>query len=175
MTDTEELTRERVLSMLDYDPISGRFTWKWRDGLRRAVNVRDAGTEAGTLKDGYVVIMIDGRQYRAHRLAYLIVTGEWPAADVDHRDRKRSNNSWGNIRPATRGQNHANKAKRVDNTSGYKGVHWNAATKSWRAKIQVDGKSIHLGLFELVTEAAAAYEKAATAYYGEFANLRPTS
>lgn len=171
MTGTPELTRERVISLLDYDPLSGLFLWKWREDAGRGVNERDAGQVAGTSKDGYVVVMIDGKQYRAHRLAHLIVTGNWPERDVDHWDLDRANNAWGNIRPATRSQNHGNKRKRVDNTSGYKGVIWSKAHRKWRAKIQVEGRYIHLGMFDLILDAAAAYNAAAIQYFGAFARF----
>ena len=41
------------------------------------------------------------------------------------------------------------------------------------ARIKVDGKSLYLGSFETVEEAAAAYDAAATNLFGEFA--RPNS
>jgi hypothetical protein len=163
------LTRDFLKSILDYDPKTGAFTWKWRDGIDISVNTRDAGKPAGTTKDGYLVIMIDGRQYRAHRLAYFMMIGRWPKHDIDHHDLDRMNNAWDNIRPATRSQNHGNKGTRVDNTSGYKGVDWHSQNKCWRARIGFRGKVIHLGTFASKEAAAEAYRAAALKYFGRFA------
>lgn len=45
------------------------------------------------------------------------------------------------------------------NTSGYRGVSWHKSTKMYRARICVDKKDIHIGLFESKDRAAEAYDK----------------
>jgi hypothetical protein len=77
------------------------------------------------------------------------------------------------LREATYTQNFANTYSRSTNTSGIKGVNWNKATSSWRAKIQVDKRRIHLGLFPTKELAAAAYAAEAVTYFGEFARSTP--
>lgn len=69
------LTAEFVRNILDYDPETGIFTWK----RKRSYNT-DIGMEAGVCKigSGYRVIKINGKQYVAHRLAWLYVYGKWP-------------------------------------------------------------------------------------------------
>ncbi len=90
-------------------------------------------------------------------------------ADSDHINRNGLDNRRCNLRPATGSQNGWNTGKRKDNTSGYKGVYWDR--KKWRARIKVNGKPIHLGLFDDIKDAARAYNEAALKYHKEFAVL----
>ena len=62
-----------------------------------------------------------------------------------------------NCRWATRTVQARNtKVLSVNNTSGYKGV--NLHKETWRARITVDYKEIHLGTFSTPEEAAEAYD-----------------
>jgi hypothetical protein len=136
------------------------------------------GQAAGTkTKKGYWRIGIRTKtykQYMAHRIVYFLQTGKNPgAAQVDH--------IFGvhaplNLRLATGSENQANSKKRnnIVNkqcSSKFKGVHWHKKTQKWRAQIQNQHKKMHLGVFANETEAAVAYNKAATEYFGEFAKL----
>jgi hypothetical protein len=93
-----ELTVERLRELLDYYPQIGIFVW--RVG-RRARKV--AGCKTGGTGRRYVLIRVDRRLYPAGRLAWFYMTGVWPPADTDHKDRNPANNSIFNLRPATRG------------------------------------------------------------------------
>jgi hypothetical protein len=114
-------------------------------------------------------LSIDGRQYAAHRLAWLHMTGEWPPADIDHANGDPGDNRWNNLRAATRAQNISNGRKRSTNTSGFKGVSWRSAKEKWQAAITVNGLKRFLGYFDDPAEAHAAYVRAAEKYHGEFA------
>ena len=61
-----------------------------------------------------------------------------------------------------------NQGKRIDNTSGFKGVSFNNKTKKYRARININGKLKHLGLFESAEEASKAYEAKAKELHKEF-------
>jgi len=99
------------------------------------------------------------------------MTGEWPAKDIDHRDGNASNNKWYNLRETTMSQNIANAKVFATNTSGRKGVYWHNRAKKWMAAISFQRKQIYLGLYSEKEDAAAAYERAAIEYFGEFARL----
>lgn len=160
-----QLTQERLRALLHYDPETGVFV--------RIKGVRGfaRGSNAGTfhVSSGYVYIGVDRRSYRAHRLAYLYMTGEWPADVIDHVNGRRDDNRWDNIRDATRSQNNANAARRANNSSGAKGVSWDGPNKRWRAYIVEGGKQKHLGRFEDFEAARQAYADAARETFGEFA------
>ena len=90
---------------------------------------------------------------------------------IDHKDRNRLNNQASNLRPATKSQNCANRSKRSDCSSDYKGVSYNRTTSKWVAQLSVNKKSVLCKRFADEIEAAKAYDKAAFEHYGEFATL----
>lgn len=160
------LTAAQLRELLHYDPSTGIFTWRVAPA-----NNTPAGSVAGADCDGYRLIRVAGGRYRAHRLAWLYMTGEWPSCQVDHRDTDRSNNRWGNLRLATTSQNKANMGKRADNTSGFKGVRWYPPTKRWVAAIGFQGTRKTIGYFATPEAAHAAYCAEASRLFGEFARF----
>ena len=85
---------------------------------------------------------------------------------VDHINHNGLDNRKENLRLATNTENARNKK-----STGHKGVCWNKSAKMYQAKITINYKSIHLGCFESVSDAAKAYDKAAKNYFGDFAQL----
>jgi hypothetical protein len=104
-------------------------------------------------------------------LMHRVITNAPDGMEVDHWDHDGLNNQRYNLRVCTSSQNKANKPKRIDNTSGYKGVTWDRFRGKYVAQIHVNGKHIFLGRFSDVEEAARAYDKAAIKIFGEFAYL----
>ena len=155
------LSQSELKAELSYDPKSGVFT------RNKAGGGRKAGARAGGLgTDGYTTISVLGRRYRAARLAWLYMTGEHPSGDVDHINRKPTDDRWANLRLATRSQNCAN----TKSHSGLKGVSWVTAKQRWKAQIKVSGKNKHIGYFDCPIEANEAYKDAAIAAFGEYAH-----
>lgn len=99
---------------------------------------------------------------------HTFITG-WPR--VDHINGNGLDNRRANLRPATHAQNQRNKGLQSNNTSGFKGVCWDAPRGRWHAKICLNGRTIFLGRFDEAEEAARAYDAAAVRYFGEFARL----
>ena len=162
--------REKAMSLLEYEPETGLFRWKVK---RNSYGGKIApGVVAGTVnKDGYVCIKVDGRLWRAHRLAWLFVTGEVPAKgmEIDHVNGSRSDNRWVNLRLASKAQNMWNAKRPAANVSGTKGVSWVADRKQWLARIKAHGRVIHLGQFSSKDEAIAARKAGEAKYHGQFA------
>jgi hypothetical protein len=76
-----------------------------------------------------------------------------------------------NLRFATRSQNGRSSKRRTDNTSGFKGASWDKINRNWRANIWLNGRGRFLGCFHSKEEAAAAYDRAAIQFFGEFARV----
>ncbi len=145
MDTTKELTAEKLRSLLDYSPETGIFTWRVR---RRGT--RGIGCSAGRVDDeGYNIICINYVNYRAHRLAWLYVYGTWPVAQIDHRNRIRSDNRIDNIRDTTPTGNAYNRGPARKSQTGRVGVGFHKG----RIRAYVGPK--HLGYFETVAEASA--------------------
>jgi len=167
------LTQERLKLLLDYDPQTGHFMWKRREGLQGKLttwNKRFAGKRAGNVNKvlGYVLISVDGPPYLAHRLAFLFMTGSMPDM-VDHANGNRSDNSWSNLRSCTQTQNMFNTALRKNNTLGVKGVVLHKKRLHQKRPYQAKLQRKSLGYFASAEEAHAEYIKQARATAGEFA------
>lgn len=158
------LTAERLREVLHYNPLTGVFTWLVQ--RKRARRGAVAGTPNG---QGYRKIRIDGRPYRAARLAWFYVHGRWPVNKIDHINTIRDDDRLCNLREATDNQSAQNQKRHRDSTHDLKGVYWSSRELKWWAKISVDGRCIRLGRFATAEEAHAAYCAAARQYHGEFA------
>lgn len=149
-------------SGLTYDPTTGIF--KWLTPPRKARRVKP-GDLAGTVnRYGYVVITVGGVKHRAHRLAWLFVTGSWPTEQIDHINGVRADNRFVNLRDVGHEINVHNRrrANRNSNTgvlgvTPYKG--------KFAANIYVAGRHKRLGRFATVDAAYAAYRTAKAALH----------
>lgn len=118
---------------------------------------------------GYIIRYVGRTTVWMHREVMGVQKGD--KRDVDHINRDRTDNRQSNLRICTRSENCRNTGKKPSNTSGYKGVSWHKKYKCWQVKIKVSYKTIWIGRFHDVLEAATAYEEAAKKYHGEFACL----
>jgi hypothetical protein len=144
-------TQAQVKELFHYDPETGIFRWRSEKCNGQVKAWSCAGYKRVC---GYVVINVFGSIFRAHRLAWIYMTGEQPKNDIDHIDGVRSNNTWGNLREATNKQNMENKVAYKNNTSGFRGVFWSNFHKKWMAQVRHNKKLFHLGYFDAIEDAA---------------------
>lgn len=158
------ITQEELQSKFNYDVNTGIFTRKYT--YKKLL----AGTEAGCKdSDGYIIISFTNKQYKAHRLAWLYVYGEFPKYNLDHINGNPADNRICNLREANESQNGFNRKLGCNNTSGYKGVTFDKNSKKWQATVTIDKKLKYLGQFESLELAALVAKEARIKYHGEFA------
>ncbi len=104
-------------------------------------------------------------------LMHRVIMGARPGEQVDHINGNRMDNRRSNLRICTAAQNKWNGSRHRDNVSGYKGVWFDRWARRWRAKICCHGKQFALGNYRTPQEAALAYNRAASRYFGAFARL----
>jgi len=164
MSAKPKLTYERAAELLEYNPDTGALIWKKaRPGCVRGALV---GTRSS---HGYTQIEVDYRLYKAHRVAWLLMTGGWPHFQIDHINGVRADNRWKNLRHATPLQNSRNRRPNANSKSGVTGVSWSEKTKRWHACLGLNNRTLHLGHHEKLEDAVAAREAAEREHYGEFA------
>jgi hypothetical protein len=153
------LTQKRLKELFDYNLETGIFTRL----IYKHYNAK-AGDIAGSLDSrGYLCINVDGFQYKAHNLAWLYVTNEWPEY-IDHENHLKHDNRFYNLKSVTMQENQRNQLRNKDNTSGVNGVYWAKDINRWRARITVNQKTINLGCFTDIKEAAKARKEAEIKY-----------
>lgn len=135
-----------IRSHWGYNPDTGVVTG--RGGKPIGTRRRDGALQAlAYLPSGTTAVLL-------HRAAWLLATGRWPTAEVDHRDGNRRNNRWRNLREATRAENQQNRRQRgaAGNLIGCSRYY-----RKWKAQIRHEGRVHYLGLFDTEQEAHAAY------------------
>ena len=188
MKDNEEVI-DAVLAatLLTYDPVTGDLRWLHRtpemfaagsskspEHLANQWNATQAGKLAGykTKASPYRKVRILRKNFSAHRLIWLLMTGVWPSREIDHINGVPGDDRWLNLREATHTQNMRNSKGRRHNQSGLKGAHFHKQAGKWRGRIVVNKAEINLGLFATPEEAHQAYCEAAEKYFGEFARTK---
>jgi len=154
------ITQAELKQILHYEPITGKFTW-----LARVANCIHIGDEAGSVFKksttlSYLHIQIDKKVCKAHRLAWLYMTGNYPQHGVLHDDGDGLNNRWTNLSDNTQAENALNRKLNSNNESGQSGVMWRERDQRWIAQINIDGKQTHLGQFKEKVDAITARKQA---------------
>jgi len=154
----EMITQKELRELFQYDPETGVF----KRLVGRSHNAPKGAIAGSQARDSrkpdsfYLRIKINRRLYKAHRLAWLYMTGEFPKDEIDHIDGNSLNNSFANLREATRTQNMQN--CRRTNKYGFQGV--SPRNSKWVAVLSVNKKPFYLGVYSTPQAAHAAYIKA---------------
>ena len=178
MTKTDLPTPETLRKLLSYDPDTGLLTWKRKpiemcasEQSCKSWNTQFCGKPAFKTEHnaGYRLGRISEKAYLAHRVAYAIHHGAWPANQIDHINGDRLDNRIANLRDVTNAENTRNRVLPTDNTSGHIGVSWCGLNCKWHSRINAHGKRHHIGYFTDIEDAIAA-RAAAEVKYGYHPN-----
>ena len=145
------ISQSELKQMLHYCPETGVFT--------RLLRKQGAaqGSVAGCITvDGYIHIRINEKNYKAHRLAFLYMTGSWPDDQIDHINGRKDDNRFINLRSVSGSINSKNQKKPKNNSSGSVGVYWMKKTSNWMARICINNKLLFLGNFDNFFDAVCA-------------------
>jgi hypothetical protein len=152
------------MSQFDFQHLRDSFTYYPETGTL----IRNSNGKPMTGLDayGYVQLGYRKKMYKAHRLIWAIVHGEFPCGHIDHINGNRSDNRISNLRVVTHQENGHNQQKmNKRNTSGYAGVCWHKRLSKWQAGICVDNSYLYLGVFPSAEEAHASYLAAKRIYH----------
>ena len=147
------------MSDIDFNNLRKSFIYDSESGIL----IRTRTNKPANSMDvhGYIVVFFNGKTYKAHRLIWAILHGEFPSGQIDHINGVRHDNRAKNLRVVTQLQNAQNKQKQhKTNKSGYRGVFWNKQKKKWQAGIHANRKYIYLGMFNAPEIAYQSYLEA---------------
>lgn len=149
--NAHQLTADEARKLLDYNPSTGEFF------NRVARGNMPAGARAdGPASRGYRQIAIDGRTYKAHRVAWLMMKGQWPSQTIDHRNGSRGDNRFTNLRDISESGNQENRRQaNKQNRTGLLGV--TPHKRGFQARIRVKGRLQVIGTFTNAEDAHQAY------------------
>jgi len=152
------ITQTRLKELLYYNKQFGIFVWKKRNN--NAWNARHEGKIAGSINsNGYAHLRINRVAYYNHRLALLYVDGVMPPQDVDHINGDKTDNSYKNLRYATRAINAKNTKLRTKSKTGISGVSETLSGK-WIVYVWENYKKIFLGTHDCFFDACCSRKSA---------------
>lgn len=136
-------------AIVDYKNYKWLNQWKWFAHWDK------------TAKSFYAVRQdkrINGRQHPISMSREILGLKRGDKRQSDHINHKTLDNREANLRIVTNQQNHFNR-------KNPKGYCWHRRDKKYQASIGVNGKKIHLGLFDTTREARNSYLKAKEKYH----------
>lgn len=153
VADGTAISLVRMREFLSYSPDTGDLVWLRKRTHNRKANVGDVA--GGVDEHGYIRIMFDGKKYRAHRVAFVLMGLPMPE-QVDHINGNRRDNRWVNLRPSNAQANARNACRRQDSRTALTGVTFSVQHGKWKVRINRSGVTQYLGLFPNLLDAAAA-------------------
>lgn len=153
-----EITKEYLHEIFDYK--DGNLIWKCNRGSNKT-----KGKVAGYIKgkndlrnDGYVVISLKSKNYKAHRLIWHYFNDDIPSGlQIDHINGIRHDNRIENLRLVTNQENQFNRKN--------KGYSYSKKEKKYIATITINRNKIRLGAFNTPEEAQEKYLRAKDEYH----------
>lgn len=172
-TDTNKhiLSHCELIEALTYDPNTGIFTWVRPSKYHSDLVGEKAGHPymCGKNKE-YTAIQINGRKYKASRLAYLYMTGKHPKHLIDHINGNSLDDRWENLREVTHTQNMWNLSLRSKSSGLPMGVRKTRCGK-YEARIRKNGELETIGVFDSPDNAHNSYIAKRREYFGKYNRL----
>ena len=155
---TQHMTADIAHQVWNYCPVSGHLSWKIQSNVRIAV-----GQEAGKVNNrGYRQVKFKGKEYRVHRIAWLMVYGEWPIMTIDHINGEKTDNRISNLRDVSQRKNMCN--LEIHRNGKLPGTTFLKRLNKWQSSITTSTrgkkKFTYLGLHETELDAHKAYLEA---------------
>jgi hypothetical protein len=101
--------------------ILDNFTYNPKTGI---ILRNDRKNSTGSLdKNGYLILKIKTKQFKAHRVAWFLYHKEWPKNVIDHINGSKLDNRIENLRDASHYQNVMNKPFMPNKNTGAVGIY----------------------------------------------------
>ena len=155
------LTYERVRYLFKYNPGTGNLIRR----VSRNTNSMKGQVIKRQPSRRYTVVTVDMRDYLAHRIIWLYMTGKWPKEQIDHINRIKHDNRWINLREATGNQQQVNRNIQRNNKLGIRGI--TVVRNRFCVQIGTGGQHFYLGHFKDLDEAVEVRKAAEIRYFGE--------
>lgn len=152
-----------IRDRISYNKETGDFVWI----NKNKHHPRLFGRKAGALRNNYLVLKFDGVAYKAHRVAWFMVTGEQPGI-IDHINGNTLDNRFSNLRNVSSSQNAKNHGKKLNKSGMPCGVR-ELPCGRYQARVRCDGKTFSLGTFETPHLASQKYLEKRKQLFGEYA------
>ncbi len=174
-------TKEYFDKYIRYEEESGKIFWKDRDVSKfkndayyRMWKTKYYDKEITKVdRDGYYRVALEGKEYKAHRVIWMMCYNEDPKDFfIDHINGIKNDNRIENLRKATPSENLRNQTKLSKaNTTGHRGIYKGKTENTWIVRLKLGVKLTTLGTFCSLEEAIEVRRKAIDKHYGEFAGI----
>lgn len=116
MAKFSQMTNEDLLESARY-----RFSYNedtgilYYSGWVSGMSKDRIGQPVGALDGkGYLMVHFHGKHVKVHQVIWLLKTGKWPLLEIDHDNRNKLDNSWGNLYEVSSRRNQLNRSNNVD-------------------------------------------------------------
>jgi hypothetical protein len=149
------MTKSYFLQLFKYDREKGKLFWAVNTNKNSNLIGKEAGCRSSS---GYVLVRVNKKLYRVHRIIWLIEKGVWPKWCIDHINGDSFDNRISNLRDVSSQKNQWN--RKSHRNGRLQGTTYNKGLKLWSARITINKKRIFLGWFKTEIEAHNQFLKA---------------
>lgn len=115
-------------------------------------------------KDGYLIIKVKGKQFKAHRIVWFLHYGKFPLYEIDHINRNKLDNRIENLRDVPHLINLKNVKPVINKVTKCQYVYYDTCTKGLKAKYRVKVPNKHSASFRTLSEAKEFLNKEGVQY-----------